>query len=163
MSFLSFGPNSRFVLRAGVGHARRALNAFDAALVQAGVGDYNLIQVSSILPPGATQGDRIPLPAGTLLPIAYGTELAEEPGHRISAAVSVGVPADPTRNGVIMEYHAHGTADDAEAIVREMAADAMALRGLDVDRIESISIEVVSADEPASVFAGVALVHSDAF
>lgn len=160
---LSFPPASRFVVRTGTGVGRRALNAFDAALVDAGMGDYNLIRVSSILPPEAVRGDGLPLPPGSRLPVAYASELVEEPGHRISAAIAVARPADPSCNGVIMEFHAHGTADDAERIVREMAADAMDLRDLEVAEIVSSSVEAVSTERPTAVFAAVALVPADAF
>ena len=155
---LSFGPDSAFVLCRGRGASRRALNAFDAALVDAGVGRYNLIKVSSILPPRAAEGRTIALPAGAMLPIAYGAETADEFGERISAAVAVAVPRSPANHGVIMEYHARGTASDAERIVREMAAEALALRGSELERIASTAAEAVSGDEPTAVFAGAALV-----
>lgn len=162
MHHLSFAPGSRFVLRSGTGVARRALNAFDAALVSAGVGNYNLIKVSSILPPGAVEGSEIPLIAGSRLPIAYGAQLAEEPGHRISASVSVAVPMDDSINGVIMEFHAHGTAADADRIVREMAEEAMELRGIKIKKILSTAVEALSGEQPTCVFASVALIPHDA-
>ncbi len=38
----------------GVGRARTPLAAFDRALFQAGIGNYNLIALSSVIPLGAT-------------------------------------------------------------------------------------------------------------
>lgn len=163
MHHLSFAPGSRYVLRSGRGTGRRALNAFDAALVDAGVGNYNLIKVSSILPPGAVRGTEIPLIAGSRLPIAYGAQVVEEPGQRVSASVSIGIPKDPTLNGVIMEFHAPGTAEDAERIVREMAEEAMALRGIEVAEIVSVAVEAIHDELPVCAFAAVALIPDDAF
>jgi len=163
MHHLSFGPRSRYVLVRGHGSGRRALNAFDAALVDAGVGDYNLTRVSSILPPGAIAGRTIPLAPGARLPIAYASELAEEPGHRLSAAIAVALPADPQAVGVIMEFHAHGAADDAERIVREMAADALALRKIPLQEVVSIAVEAVSGAHPSAVFAAAVLVPAEVY
>lgn len=151
------------MLRTGTGHARRALNAFDAALVAAGVGQYNLIQVSSILPPEAVEGEEIPLPPAARLPIAYGAKVVDEPGYRVAAAVAVAVPRAPSAHGVIMELHDRGTRDDAERIVREMAEESMALREIEVDEIRSVAVEAVSGNQPTSVFAGCALVPVEAY
>lgn len=159
---LSFAPGNRFVLVTGAGSGRYGLNAFDAALLAAGVGNYNLIKVSSILPPHAVRGNEIPLPAGSLLPIAYGCEVVEEPGHRIAASVGIGVPEDPAVNGVIMEFHAHGTAADAERIVRDMTADAMAMRKIAVKEILSCAVEALSEDGATAVFAACALIPAGA-
>ena len=45
----------RFFLTSGWGEASTELNAFDAALIKAGIGDTNLVKMSSILPPGAEE------------------------------------------------------------------------------------------------------------
>jgi len=42
---------SQFFMVAGKGDSEYALNAFDLALLDAGIGNLNLIKVSSILPP----------------------------------------------------------------------------------------------------------------
>ena len=43
----------KVVLCTTVGTGRTELSAFDDALVQAGIGDYNLVQLSSVIPRGA--------------------------------------------------------------------------------------------------------------
>ena len=43
----------KFTLVAGNGEGGTPLNAFDAALIEAGIGNLNLLRVSSILPPSA--------------------------------------------------------------------------------------------------------------
>jgi arginine decarboxylase len=100
---------TRFVLVSGTGAAVTELNAFDRALQQAGVGNYNLIRLSSILPPHVKQTDKkITLPHGDFVPIAYGTVAIRIPPTNnqvfISAAIAVGVPADATKAGLIMEH-----------------------------------------------------------
>jgi arginine decarboxylase len=154
---LTFGASNGFTLCAGIGKASRALNAFDAALIQARIGQYNLIRVSSILPPFSQPVESVSLPGGSLLPIAYCYEIVEEPGIRIVATVAVAIPQNPSNHGVIMEYHGKGTRTDAEAIVQSMAEEAMSMRGIPVRQISLISEEIVSDRQATCVFAGVAL------
>ena len=45
----------RYTLVSGIGTGSTVLNAFDAALLSAGVGNFNLLRVSSILPPHSTE------------------------------------------------------------------------------------------------------------
>lgn len=116
-----------FALVSSSAEGRHKLSAFDAALLGAGVGDVNLLRVSSILPPGARRRDRIELPPGALVPIAYGTIQADQPGKQIAAAVAVGIGA-PGEPGVIVEHAMEGTGSEAEAVVRELIEELFARR-----------------------------------
>ena len=91
-----------FTLVAGFGEGKTKLNAFDAALLASGLGNLNLIKVSSILPPGAKYRRNLEIPFGSLVPTAYGSLSSIQPGEMIAAAVAVGIPAADTF-GVIME------------------------------------------------------------
>ena len=62
----------RFFLTSGSGEASTELNAFDAALLDAKIGDTNLVKLSSILPPWAEEIEPYELPKGSLVPLAYG-------------------------------------------------------------------------------------------
>lgn len=119
---------TRFALVAGHAEGETPLTAFDAALMDAGVANVNLVKVSSILPPGARPLERLALPPGSLVPIAYGKLVAAEPGRRIAAAVAVG-RGDWNEFGMIMEYTAYGTADEAEATIRRMVEESFTIRG----------------------------------
>ncbi|MBX5476217.1 MAG: arginine decarboxylase, pyruvoyl-dependent [Clostridia bacterium] len=147
---------TRFALVSGAAEGREPLTAFDAALLAAGVGDVNLLKVSSILPPGCREVERIPLPPGALVPIAYGAIRSTERGARLAAAVAVGLGA-PGKPGVIVEHTLRGSREDAERIVRGMVVEAFAnrLRG------EPSEIRVASAEHVVErtgcAFAGVVL------
>ncbi|HEB83615.1 MAG TPA: arginine decarboxylase, pyruvoyl-dependent, partial [Bacteroidetes bacterium] len=117
-------PPKRFFLTAGSAEGYTPLNAFDAALINAGVGDLNLVKLSSILPPGCEHHDPFDLAAGTLTPVAYSSLTSHLTGEVIAAAVACALPEDPAQPGVIMEYSARGSAENAEAIARDMAAHA---------------------------------------
>ncbi|HHE47181.1 MAG TPA: hypothetical protein ENL08_05730, partial [Bacteroidetes bacterium] len=65
-----------FLLVSGVGDATHPLNAFDRALQSAGVGDLNLVKVTSILPPGVKPGVRAELPGGAVVYAAIGSKVS---------------------------------------------------------------------------------------
>lgn len=93
-----------YTMVAGMGRGKTQLTAFDNALQYAKVGDYNLIKVSSILPPKAKESKKIVVEKESILPIAYGSIVSEEIGKEIVAAVGVGIPKNQGEIGVIMEY-----------------------------------------------------------
>ena len=124
----------KFTLLAGAAEGPTRLNAFDNALLAAGIGNLNLVRVSSILPPGAVEVPTLEIPEGALTPTAYGTITSEEPGVSIAAAVAVGMGEDG-HYGVIMEYSGHGTRAHAERIVRTMVAEAFASRHRELGRV----------------------------
>jgi len=145
-----------FFLVTGASEGKTPLNAFDRALLVAGIGNTNLIKISSIIPPGASKIDPIPIPAGVFLPVAYSTLDSNIPGEVISAAVAVALPDDPTLPGVIMEYSAHGRKEDAESVVTTMARDAMTYRGVSKINMFSAAREV-KVQSQAAIFAAVVL------
>lgn len=132
-----------FALVKGAAEGRTRLNAFDNSLLNAGVGDTNLMRMSSILPPGAAQRnlDEIDLPKGGLIPLAYATIDSTTPGRYISSAIAVGIPEDDAQPGVIMEFEDHSKLENVEAIVRQMVIDAFEYRNRALREIKSIGIE----------------------
>jgi arginine decarboxylase len=113
---------------AGTAEASTSLNAVDAALLDAGIGNINLVKLSSILPPGATI---VPLPRlrpGAIIPAAYAVTVSDVPGETIAAAVGWAMPEDRTQPGVIMEVHDRITGKEAERRVEQMLDEALALR-----------------------------------
>ena len=132
-----------YTLVKGAAEGRTRLNAFDKALLQAGVGDTNLMRMSSILPPAAKQVSvsDISFPKGGLVPLAYATIDGNTPGRLISAAVAVGIPEDDSEPGVIMEFEDHADLDTVEGIVRQMVVDGFEYRGRKLKEIKSFGIE----------------------
>jgi len=108
------------------------LNAFDGALLAAGVGNTNLVKVSSVLPPefSYVEPKELKLEWGMLLPIAYAVVTSSTPGTLITAAVAVGME-ELGRGGVIVEYSAVGqTKDYARKKVQEMLAECFRVRSM---------------------------------
>ncbi|GAB6036445.1 arginine decarboxylase, pyruvoyl-dependent [Fundidesulfovibrio butyratiphilus] len=131
----------RYFLGAGTGDAPLALCAFDRALLSGGVGNVNLVRLSSILPPRCRRVDPFPLPQGALVPVAYGFRISETPGEIVAAAVAIAFPTDKDHAALIMEHSGAGTAEEIEGRVRRMAAENIEHRGLRVESVLSLSIQ----------------------
>ncbi len=118
----------KFKLVAGSGEGSYSLTAFDAALLNAGIGNVNLLRVSSILPPAAIQDQDLVIPPGSLVPTAYASITSAEVGTQIAAAVGVGLSGDSF--GVIMEFSGCCSRQEAENRVARMIEEAFAIRSL---------------------------------
>jgi arginine decarboxylase len=98
----------RITIGAGVGEGPTLLGAFDAALVDAGVANYNLIALSSVIPPGATlvreRHDASAADYGRRLYVVMSQMREERPGH--VAHAGIGWIQDPaTGCGLFVEMH----------------------------------------------------------
>lgn len=136
-----FKTPTKFFLVAGTSEGFTPLNAFDGALMDAGIGNTNLVKMSSILPPACEEISPQKLPYGALVPVAYASITSEMPGEIIGSAVAVAIPKDAAKPGLIMEYSARGHCDDIEKIVRNMALKGMEMRNEPVAEIRSISTQ----------------------
>lgn len=130
----------KFTVVAGSAEGPTRLNAFDNALLAAGIGNVNLLRVSSILPPSAEEVERLAVSPGSLLPTAYGTITSEEPGLVISAAVAVGIGRFD-EYGVIMEFSGHCSREESARQVELMARQAFASRGREIERVIVRAVE----------------------
>jgi len=128
---------------ATAGHAEggTTLNAFDNALLAAGIGNINLIKVSSILPPEVPVIDLPKIKLGALIPTAYAAVTSETPGEIIAAAVGYAVPDDPAKNGVIMEYHGVASRAEAERQIHLMLDEAFRVRGEIIKEKRVVAVE----------------------
>uniref|UniRef100_A0A7C3J5F7 Pyruvoyl-dependent arginine decarboxylase AaxB n=1 Tax=candidate division WOR-3 bacterium TaxID=2052148 RepID=A0A7C3J5F7_UNCW3 len=120
----------RFFFVAGHSEGFSKLNSFDCALLNAKIGNMNLIKISSIIPPYCKNVKFIKIPQGSFIPVAYASITSDMTGQYISAGVAAAKPDDDSLPGVIMEYSSNGRKKDIEQIVRSMAEEAMRVRGV---------------------------------
>jgi len=147
---------TNYALVAASATGRTHLTAFDKALLASGVGNLNLLRVSSVLPPGATERGRVDLPPGSLCPIAYGSIASGTAGRLLAACVGVGIRHGSF--GMIMEFSGECDRKQAEDVIRGMLEEAFANRGMPLDEIKLKSTEIVVPEgEVACAFAGVPL------
>lgn len=115
------------------------LNAFDNALLDSGIGNVNLVKMSSIIPPDCKKIEPVSLPYGSLVPVAYASKISQIPGEVIASAVACGIPGDEKLPGLIMEYSSSGHKEDIEAIVIKMVEEGFRERGFELKEIHSIA------------------------
>lgn len=141
----------------GYGFDDYKLQSFDNALLNAGIGDYNIVKISSILPPDCTEMQTIDLKKGSVIYAAYAT-ITLAPGEDASTAVAVAKPRDKSLSGVIFEYSNKNSSDDSERIARKMSEVAMINRNRSIERIESKSLSVKNTSfQFCTLITGIAL------
>ncbi|MBC7327271.1 arginine decarboxylase, pyruvoyl-dependent [bacterium] len=133
-----FLPNL-VILSAGSAEGGSELNAFDNALLKAGIANLNLIRVSSILPPRAEITYEVPfIEKGSLVPIVLAKITSCEVGEVISAVVAVGVGED---FGVIMEHSMKGSKEEAEREAKRKVEEAFKAREMALKEVHIVSAE----------------------
>lgn len=109
----------------GVGRNKEKLASFEAALRDAGIEKFNLVAVSSILPPKckiipAKKGLGM-LSAGQIVFCVMARTDSDEPNRLIAASIGLAVPTDSSdKYGYLSEHHGYG---QKEKIVSDYAED----------------------------------------
>lgn len=133
-----FVPTKMFFTK-GVGSHKEELHSFELALRDADIEKCNLVQVSSIFPPGCkviskNQGMK-ELKPGAITYCVMSRCSSNEPRRLIAASVGCAVPADKSTYGYISEHHAYGqTGRQAGEYAEDLAAAMLASTlGIDFD------------------------------
>jgi len=117
-----FTCTEKNIFTKGVGTHKDELHSFERALRDAGIEKCNLVQVSSIFPPGCkviskTQGLREIIP-GCITYCVLSRCCTNEPKRLLAASVGCAIPADKSSYGYISEHHAFGQMKNKRAIMR---------------------------------------------
>jgi arginine decarboxylase len=135
-------PENIFLTK-GVGRHKEKLASFELALRKASIEKFNIVNVSSILPPKAKiiskQRGLSRLIPGQILYCVMARTSDNEPNRLISASIGIAIPADRSSYGYISEHHAYGQAervagDYAEDLAASMLASTL---GIDFDADEA--------------------------
>ncbi len=122
---------TRLFLTKGMGKHKEKLTSFEMALRAADIEKYNLVKVSSILPPGCKIISRDKglkyLSPGEVVFCVMSENATNEPSRLVSASVGLAVPRQRTDYGYLSEHHGFGqreelAGDYAESIAAEMLA-----------------------------------------
>jgi len=122
---------TKFFLTRGVGVHKDQLSSFEAALRDAGLAPYNLVSVSSILPPGCKKitwqkGLQL-LKPGEIVFLVLARNATNEPNRLIAASVGCAIPANNKKHGYLSEHHPHGeTREKAGDYAEDLAASMLA-------------------------------------
>ena len=122
---------SKLFLTKGVGRHREKLASFEEALRDAGIASFNLVRVSSILPPNCkiiqkNHGLRYIKP-GQIVFCVIAESATNEPNRLMAASIGIAVPKDRSQYGYLSEHHSFGETDDiAGEYAEDLAATMLA-------------------------------------
>ncbi len=141
----------------GAGTGRTPLSAFDAALRAAGTADFNLVRLSSVIPPGSRvvdlgAGQRAPGNHGDLLYCVYSAGYATRPGESAWAGITWGLRSDDSGAGVFVE-HSATSGDDLEWLLAASLEDVCAGREGSYRRAGTIAASVTCISDPCCAVA----------
>jgi arginine decarboxylase len=122
---------TRVFLTKGVGKHKEKLASFELALRMAEIEKYNIVAVSSILPPGVKVIPKTQalagLSPGQILFCVMSRIETNEPNRLMSASVGLAMPADQHAYGYISEHMAFGqTEKTAGDYAEDLAASMLA-------------------------------------
>jgi len=127
----------RIFLTKGVGRHREELHSFELALRDAGIEKCNLVQVSSIMPPGCVfvprKAGMAQIQPGAITYCVMSRCCSNEPGRLLAASVGCAIPADKKAYGYISEHHAFGQTGRQAGDYAEDLAAAMLASTLGID------------------------------
>jgi arginine decarboxylase len=132
---MSMVPKSYFLTK-GVGRNRENLASFEAALRDAGISRYNLVTVSSIIPPSCVKVTReqgvSQLKPGGIVHLVLARNATNEDHRLIAASIGLAVPSNPEEVGYLSEHHSFGETDEfagdySEDLAASMLATTMGI------------------------------------
>jgi len=121
----------------GVGIHKDRLASFELALRKAGIEKFNLVHVSSILPPGCKQvsaddGLKL-LQPGQIVFVVMARNETNEPNRLVSAAIGLARPRAQDDYGYLSEHHTFGETDEKSGEYAEDLAATMLATTLGIE------------------------------
>jgi arginine decarboxylase len=118
-----------FFLTKGVGKHKEQLQSFELALRNAGIHHCNLVNVSSIVPPGCKQVTReqglIMVQPGEITFVVLARNATNEPHRQVASSIGVAIPSRKNQYGYLSEHHSFGQTDEAAGDYAEDLAATM--------------------------------------
>jgi arginine decarboxylase len=120
----------------GMGVHKDQLQSFELAVRQAGIAKCNLVNVSSIFPPGcqliSKEDGKALLKPGQITYCVLARNATDEPNRLVASAIGLAIPGDGTSYGYISEHHSFGqvnkvAGDYAEDLAASMLASTLGI------------------------------------
>ena len=117
----------------GVGRHKHQLQSFELALRDAGIEKFNIVSVSSILPPDCAIVSREEglkdLVPGQIVHVVMARNSTNEPNRLVASSIGCAIPADRSQYGYLSEHHTYGeNADLAGHYSEDLAATMLATK-----------------------------------
>ena len=129
-------PKEVFLTK-GVGYHKHKLASFEEALRNAAIARFNLVTVSSIIPPGcrivSKERGLQQLTSGEIVYVIMSRNATDEGRRLLAAGVGIAVPSDRRMYGYLSEYHSFGEKEELAGDTAEDLAASMLATTLGVD------------------------------
>ncbi len=118
-----------FFLTKGVGKHKEKLQSFELALRAAGIHYCNIVNVSSIVPPGCKLISREAglkrIKPGEITFVVMSRNSTREPHRLIAASIGLAIPSGKSNYGYLSEHHSYGQKAEAAGDYSEDLAATM--------------------------------------
>ena len=129
-------PKELFLTK-GVGFHKHKLASFEEALRNADIARFNLVTVSSIIPPGcriiSKERGLQKLTSGEIVYVVMSRNATNEGRRLLAASVGIAIPRDRRMYGYLSEYHSFGEKEELAGDTAEDLAASMLATTLGVD------------------------------
>jgi len=133
-------PSKFFITHSSAVSKTSDLNAFDRALIDAGIGEQNLVSVSSVIPVGAVQIEPCEIPMGAVTHCVLAQMRGTE-GETISAGIAYAYRNDG-KGGYVAEGHIHGSAESLREILSWKMDEMSRIRNVEFKEIHYATEEL---------------------
>jgi arginine decarboxylase len=120
----------------GIGYHPKELQSFEEALRDAGIAKFNLVSVSSILPPNceeiSCEQGLAKLKPGQIVFVVLARNCSDEKNRLVAASIGAAKPKDATMFGYLSEHHSfgqdqHTAGDFSEDLAASMLASTLGI------------------------------------
>ena len=147
-----------FVTKGG-GTSKEKLTSFEMALRNADIAQYNLVKVSSIMPPHTEiitkKRGLKKLSAGQIVYVVLSESSTNEPERRIAASIGIALPVDRSKHGYLSEHHSYGQSKKASGEYAEDLAAYMLATTIgapfDIDKNYNEQKDISKGPPPSSL------------
>ncbi|MCL1984537.1 MAG: pyruvoyl-dependent arginine decarboxylase [Methanomassiliicoccaceae archaeon] len=134
-------PDEFFVTSASAFSKVSDLNAFDRALIKMGIGEQNLVAVSSVIPPGAKEVCKKEIPMGSVTHCVL-AQIRGSEDELIAAGIAYALRKDG-KGGYVAEGRIHGSKDSLIDTLRQKMNEIAESRGVELGGIKYLTEELV--------------------
>jgi len=133
-------PCEFFVTSASASSKVSDLNAFDKALISMGIGEQNLVAVSSVIPAGAVEVDVKDMPRGAVTHCVL-AQIRGSESETISAGIAYAFRKDG-KGGYVAEGHIHGSKSSLKDTLKRKMDEMARCRGVELSDIRYVTEEL---------------------
>ncbi len=127
-------PSKFFITHSSAVSPTSDLNAFDKALINAGIGEQNLVSVSSVIPIGAEKIEPCEMPMGAVTHCVLAQMRGTE-GETIAAGIAYAYRKDG-KGGYVAEGHIHGSGESLKEILSCKMKEMSDIRGVEFGEVQ---------------------------